>query len=235
MNDGEVERQIDQMVRFIKQEAEEKANEINVSAEEEFNIQKLQQLDAEKAKIRKEYEKKESSGDAKKKIERSKQLNNTRIKVLQAREDAVQHVVKESQAKLADISKDPKRYKTLLIDLIVQALGKLAENDVLIKTRKVDQGIVKEVLEEAKKKYKDIFGQDSPTIKLNEKEFLPPPPSSAENVDEEDNCCGGVAVTSADGNIVCSNTLDDRLRIAYSQNLPTIRATLFGIEAPVRA
>ena len=87
------------MVRFIKQEAEEKANEINVSAEEvrplslppkcvrshaggwhthfisydedwaqEFNIQKLQQLDAEKAKIRKEYEKKESSGEAKKKM-----------------------------------------------------------------------------------------------------------------------------------------------------------------------
>jgi V-type H+-transporting ATPase subunit E len=30
----QVERQIDQMVRFIKQEAEEKANEISVSAEE---------------------------------------------------------------------------------------------------------------------------------------------------------------------------------------------------------
>ena len=34
MNDAEVERQIDQMVRFIKQEAQEKANEIGVSAEE---------------------------------------------------------------------------------------------------------------------------------------------------------------------------------------------------------
>lgn len=34
MNETEVERQIDQMVRFIKQEAEEKANEIAVSAEE---------------------------------------------------------------------------------------------------------------------------------------------------------------------------------------------------------
>jgi len=34
MNDAEVERQIDQMVRFIKQEAQEKANEIAVSAEE---------------------------------------------------------------------------------------------------------------------------------------------------------------------------------------------------------
>lgn len=40
----------------------------SLGALQEFNIQKLQQLDAEKAKIRKEYEKKESSGDAKKKM-----------------------------------------------------------------------------------------------------------------------------------------------------------------------
>lgn len=40
--------------------------------------------------------------------------------------------------------------------------------------------------------------------------------------------CGGVVVTSADGKIVCSNTLDDRLRITYSQNLPQIRTLLFG-------
>ena len=46
---------------------------------------------------------------------------------------------------------------------------------------------------------------------------LPPPCS-----------CGGVVVTSADGKIVCSNTLDDRLRITYSQNLPQIRTLLFG-------
>lgn len=34
----QVERQVDQMVRFIKQEAEEKANEIMVSAEEVWLI-----------------------------------------------------------------------------------------------------------------------------------------------------------------------------------------------------
>ena len=34
----QVERQIDQMVKFIKQEAEEKANEISVSAEEVSSI-----------------------------------------------------------------------------------------------------------------------------------------------------------------------------------------------------
>ena len=34
MNDVDVSNQIQQMVRFIRQEAEEKANEISVSAEE---------------------------------------------------------------------------------------------------------------------------------------------------------------------------------------------------------
>ena len=43
---------------------------------------------------------------------------------------------------------------------------------------------------------------------------------------------GGVAVTSADGRIVCSNTLDDRLRIVHSTHLPVIRELLFG--APER-
>lgn len=39
VHDLQVERQIDQMVKFIKQEAEEKANEISVSAEEVSPLQ----------------------------------------------------------------------------------------------------------------------------------------------------------------------------------------------------
>lgn len=34
MKDADVSRQIQQMIRFIRQEAEEKANEISVAAEE---------------------------------------------------------------------------------------------------------------------------------------------------------------------------------------------------------
>lgn len=39
---------------------------------------------------------------------------------------------------------------------------------------------------------------------------------------------GGVVASSANGSIVCSNTLDERLRIAYTQTLPDIRTALFG-------
>lgn len=44
-----------------------------------------------------------------------------------------------------------------------------------------------------------------------------PPPSS-----------GGVVVRTPDGLIRCSNTLDARLATAYAQNLPAVRAALFG-------
>jgi V-type H+-transporting ATPase subunit E len=40
-----------------------------------------------------------------------------------------------------------------------------------------------------------------------------------------------VVLTSADGRIVCRNTLDHRVHIAYEANLPDIRAKLFGVAA----
>ena len=64
MNDTEVERQIHQMVSFIKQEAEEKASEIRVEAEEEFNIEKLQMVEEERRRVKKEYERKGYEPDA---------------------------------------------------------------------------------------------------------------------------------------------------------------------------
>ena len=42
MNDADVSKQIEQMVRFIRQEAEEKANEISVSAEEVSQLESNQ-------------------------------------------------------------------------------------------------------------------------------------------------------------------------------------------------
>ncbi|KAK8483276.1 hypothetical protein V6N13_001990 [Hibiscus sabdariffa] len=53
MNESDISKQIQQMVRFVRQETEEKANEISVSAEEVFNIEKLQLVEAKK-KIRQE-------------------------------------------------------------------------------------------------------------------------------------------------------------------------------------
>lgn len=52
--------------------------------------------------------------------EYSKQLNESRLKVLQARENAVHELVHDAQQSLASIAKDQAKYKTLLADLLVQ-------------------------------------------------------------------------------------------------------------------
>ncbi len=42
------------------------------------------------------------------------------------------------------------------------------------------------------------------------------------------NRSGGIVLVSGTGKITLSNTFDERLRLAETDALPTVRATLFG-------
>lgn len=53
----------------------------DLGASQEFNIEKLHMLEAEKGRVRKDSERREGLIETKKKIEYSKQLNASRIKV----------------------------------------------------------------------------------------------------------------------------------------------------------
>ncbi|CAI0441566.1 unnamed protein product [Linum tenue] len=228
MNDADVPKQIQQMCRFIRQEAEEKANEISVSAEEEFNIEKLQLLEAEKKKIRQEYERKEKQVDVRKKMglsfsfgsEYSMQLNASRIKVLQAQDDVV-NSMKESAAKdLLNVCRDDYKYKKLLQDLIVQSLLRLKEPAVLLRCREADVNLVESVLDSAKEEYAEKAQVHAPEILLDQQIYLPPAPSH-HNVHAL-SCSGGVVLASRDGKIVFENTLDARLDVVFRQKLPVV-------------
>ncbi|KAA3463150.1 V-type proton ATPase subunit E-like [Gossypium australe] len=225
MNDGDVSRQIQQMVRFIRQEAEEKANEISVSAEEEFNIEKLQLVEAEKKKIRQEYEKKEKQVEVRKKIEYSMQLNASRIKVLQAQDDVVNEMKESAAKELLNVSRDHHVYRTLLKDVIVQSLVRLKESAVLLRCRKDDVPLVESVLDSAKEEYASKMNVHPPEIFIDNV-HLPPAPSHHNA--HGPFCSGGVVIASRDGKIVCENTLDARLDVAFNKKLPEIRRWLFG-------
>ncbi|XWS48903.1 hypothetical protein CRYUN_Cryun13aG0116700 [Craigia yunnanensis] len=225
MNDADVSKQIQQMVRFIRQEAEEKANEISVSAEEEFNIEKLQLVEAEKKKIRQEYEKKDKQVDIRKKIEYSMQLNASRIKVLQAQDDVVNSMKESASKELLNVSRDHRVYKKLLKDLIVQSLVRLKEPAVLLRCRKDDVHLVESVLDLAKEEYASKGNVHPPEIFIDNV-HLPPAPSHHNA--HGPFCSGGVVLASRDGKIVFENTLDARLDVAFRKKLPEIRKWLFG-------
>ncbi|KAF5478140.1 hypothetical protein F2P56_004725 [Juglans regia] len=226
MNDADVSKQIQQMVRFILQEAEEKANEISVSAEEEFNIEKLQLVEAEKKKIRQEYERKEKQVEVRKKIEYSMQLNASRIKVLQAQDDVVNSMKEAASEELLNVSYDHHVYKRLLKDLIVQSLLRLKEPAVLLRCRENDLHLVQSVLDSAVQEYSEKANVHAPEIIVDNKIFLPPAPSHHNS--HVSSCSGGVVLASRDGKIVFENTLDARLDVVFRNKLPEIRKWLCG-------
>ena len=218
MDDTEVQKQINQMVEFIKQEAEEKANEIRVAAEEEFNIEKLQMVEVEKQKIKREYERKESLVSVKKKIERSTTGNAARIKVLIARDRMMEEVLNTARDKLGDVSKSP-QYKQLLAGLIAQGAKKLQDSNCTIRCRKQDENVCKEAIALATERVHGL----QPT--LDGRESLPPAPEISK---DGKSCVGGVLVISSNGKTTCDNTLDARVRNTFEALMPRIRADIFG-------
>jgi V-type H+-transporting ATPase subunit E len=200
------------MVQFIKQEASEKAREIAIATEEEFNIEKLSMVDGEKIKIAKEYERKELSVDTAKKIEASTSRNAMRLKVLAAREAAVQSVLDEARESLAGTSSNAVAYCGLLETLIVQGAKKINESTVRVRCRESDVSVVRDAIRRASAVLPGV------NVELDETSSLAAAPA----------CSGGVEVVNASGKILCDNTLDARLRIAYEGSTPAIRAAMFG-------
>ncbi|CAN1778463.1 V-type proton ATPase subunit E [Linum perenne] len=225
MNDADVPQQIQQMCRFIRQEAEEKANEISVSGDEEFNIEKLQLLETEKKKIRQEFERKEKQVDVRKKIEYSMQLNASRIKVLQAQDDVVNSMKEVAAKDILNVSRDHNGYKKLLKDLIVQSLLRLKEPAVLLRCRKEDAHLVESVVDAAAEEYSEKAKVHAPEIILDHHIHLPPAPSKSDPHALSCLCwfsSGGVVLASRDGKIVFENTLDARLDVVFRNKLPEV-------------
>ena len=75
------------MTAFIKQEAMEKAREIEIKANEEFEIEKSKLVRQETDAIDGQYEKKYKQATMSQQITRSTVANKTRLKVLGARQE----------------------------------------------------------------------------------------------------------------------------------------------------
>ncbi|XP_019511398.1 PREDICTED: V-type proton ATPase subunit E 2 isoform X2 [Hipposideros armiger] len=89
LNDVDVQKQIKHMKAFIAQEANEKAEEIDAKAEEEFYIEKGRLVQTQRLKVMEYFEKKEKQIEQQKKIQMSTVRNQARLKILRARNDLI--------------------------------------------------------------------------------------------------------------------------------------------------
>lgn len=205
------EKQIQQMIAFILQEAQEKAKEIEIQAEEEFTIEKQRLVEAAKKSIRTEFDRKEKQVIVQKKISRSNEIKNARLSVLKLRDEIIQDLVKETTAQLVAETSDPSKRRVLLSELTLQALLQMNEPSATVRVKDADRQIMEQCIPDVENQFQTKSGS---TCKLS----LGDPLSSE--------CAGGVIVTAFEDRIVCNNTLDQRLKLAFEQNLPTIRKTL---------
>lgn len=218
MNSEEAEKQINQMVEFIKAEANEKAEEIKVKAEQEFNISKLEFIEQAKKQIREEYHQKKLNEEIKKKIEKSSLVTHSRLSKIEKRNEIVEKFKDQALTKLSEVSSHPK-YGDLLVALIVQGLIRLKEKDVTIRVRKDDEALVSELLENARELYRSTIKRDTSLdldvkLKIDSSEYL-------------SGVSGGVTLICNKGKIVLNNTLDQRLNLAFHELKPIIRKIAF--------
>jgi V-type H+-transporting ATPase subunit E len=230
MNSHEADRQIEQMIAFIAQEAKEKAEEIQTKTEKEFMAEKLSLETQLSQQIRNEHEKNKKQHYITKRIEKSKALTSARFETMRRRDDKMNLLKKAVLERLQSVASSPK-YSELLRYLIAQGLMTLMENGVTLQVRKEDLALVKKELPVAIQLFQDTMKkstgvQPSINVAINETEFLPPAPKKDV---EGASCVGGIILSARNGQILCRNTLDHRLTIAFEQLKPGIRGSLFGV------
>jgi len=103
--ENDPQRRIKQMINFILQEAREKADEISMKADEEFQIEKGRILNPERVRIKQEYDKKFKQMQVEQRIEYSKRVNLARLDVLKEREKLMRETNDKTFERLGDLKK----------------------------------------------------------------------------------------------------------------------------------
>ena len=231
MSRDDTKKRISQMCEFIKQEALEKANEIKIKTQEEFELDRQMLAQEGKMKVQEEYEKKEKDLQVQQRIAQSAEIGRQTKRRMVARNDLLNALYQDAKDRLAKLSlNDKEKYTAVLKDLILQGLIKIEEPDIVVRCRKVDMEIVRAVIPEVREKYikmmKDECAMDvEVTVTLNEDEgkMLPPPPDGTPMI----SCSGGIIMEGHSGRLVLDNTFDKRLEVCFHDLKPVTRKCLF--------
>jgi len=224
MDDAENQKQIQQMMNFILNEAKDKAEEIEAKALEDFNIEKLKLVQQMKEKIRGEFTRKAKQVETQRAIARSTAINNSRLQKIAARQEVIGNLTQDVKAKLGNVTSNEAQYKKLLTDLIVQGLLMMIEDEVTVRVRQSDAKVAASCLDAAAAKYAQLIKEQtgvSKRVKLT-MDSTPLKPAPA--------CLGGVFLTAMGGALKLDNTLDARLQLQMDNDKPAIRQILFPMK-----
>ena len=157
------------MTAFIRQEALEKAKEIQIKADEEFAIEKSKLVREEIASIDAEYEKKFKQAGMSQQIARSTVANKSRLRVLAVRQEVLDDMFERARGKLKGISqgKEKGKYQDICRKLILEGMFFLNEEKMAVRAKKADVDVVKKAADAAKEEYEKKMDR-SVQVKVDE-------------------------------------------------------------------
>ncbi|KKA28947.1 hypothetical protein TD95_004672 [Thielaviopsis punctulata] len=215
LSDDQVSQELKKMTAFIHQEAEEKAREIRIKADEEFNIDKAKLVRSETDAIDAAYDKKLKQAAMAQQITRSTVANKARLTVLAARETLLDDIFVDAETALKKTAAtDPARYADTLKNLILEGAYAMNEPALQIRLRKADADVAAKAMETAAAEYKEALGK-SVELTVSDDAL-------------SDESAGGAIIVGGGGKIFIDNTLEARLAILRENALPAVRQSLFG-------
>jgi len=206
------------MVAFIMQEANEKVNELKIKTDHDFNLERQNLVLAGKQRVQEEYAQKAKDLEIQQRVSRANAVANSRVKKMKARDDLLEQLKTECTAKLANFT-STQQYANLLKQLIIQGLIKIEEPIVEIQGRQEDKAAIQRILPEAVNEYKSIMAANGHTVT--------PQVTLSEHTLSSKTTTGGVILGALNGRIILDQTLDERLHIAYTDMMPSVRYGLF--------
>lgn len=160
------------MTAFIRQEALEKAREIQIKADEEFAIEKSKLVRQETSTIDTQYEKKFKQASMSQQITRSTLANKTRLKVLSARQEVLDELFERAREELPRFTGDKGRYQETLRNMVLEGAYALNEEKFLVRARKEDYDLLRKAIGQAQREYKENVGKDV-SVDIDEANPLP--------------------------------------------------------------
>lgn len=207
-------RHIQSMIDFIEREAQEKVEELEAAAQEEYDVEKMRVVETEKAKIRTLTEKKKTQVDIDCRVSQANYSKTQRMRIMAERAKVMEELFEVTKKSILQTIANSSEYEKLLRDLIRQSVMAVRTSAV-VACLKEDEGQVNSMLKSVADWYRTQT-QQSITITVS-KEYL-----------DKEEAWGGVVVSSTDGRIVCDNTLAHRTKTCFDEQLPTVRYYLFN-------
>ncbi|KAI8872149.1 ATPase, V1/A1 complex, subunit E [Ramicandelaber brevisporus] len=229
LSDDQVASEMNKMIAFIKQEAVEKAREIRVKADEEYNMELGKLVRSESVAIDNAFSRKVKQVDVQRRIEHSNLVNRAKLQVLVRRQELLDQLFGDAHKQLQTIStQKPEVYEEAVKGLLQQGLLQMLESHVTVVCRPQDVALLRKIVDggDIQAEYSKATGGRVVNIYIESADggAVTKNDQAAAGKDT----AGGLVLLAQNGRVRINNTLGARLDLFSESALPAVRNALFG-------